>query len=116
MRPGHDMTESPTALPRRGDDADTSMLRGLLWCAVCGQSMAFTHSRGVRHYGCSRDCPRSLIPADRAEQLVWEHFAYLNEAIADRIAPDSRREALRQVLSRVWVGREVHDLYYEWRD
>jgi hypothetical protein len=59
---------------------------------------------------------RSLIPAEQAERLVWEHFAYLNRETADRVAFEARREAIRQVVRRVWVGKEVHDLYYEWRD
>ncbi len=75
-----------------------------------------TLAQGVRQYGCSRNCPRPHVPAQRAEQLVWEHFAHLSAAIADWVPLDNRREALRQALSRVWVGREVHDLYHEWRD
>jgi hypothetical protein len=112
---GNETTES-TALPRRGDDADVYLLRGLIWCSVCDQAMSPTLSRGVRQYGCSRNCPRPHVPAQAAERLVWEHFAYLNEAIADLVPLDNRREALRQVLARVWVGRQVHDLYYDWRD
>jgi Recombinase zinc beta ribbon domain len=109
-------TESPACVPCRGDDADIYLLRGLVWCAVCDQAMAPRLSQGMRQYGCSRNCPRPHVSAQRAERLVWERFADLNPAIADRVPLDNRHKALRQVLGRLWVGREVHDLYYEWRD
>lgn len=116
MSQGNETTDSPALLPRRGDDADVYLLRGLIWCSICDQAMAPTLSGGVRQYGCRRSCPRPFIPAQRAERLVWERFAELNAAIAGLVPLDNRREALRQVVGRVWVDREVHDLYYEWCD
>jgi hypothetical protein len=115
---GNERTQRPGALPWRDGPDDRYLLRGLIWCAVCDRLMvpALT-SASVRHYGCpDRECPRPLIPAEKVENLVWDHFVYLNQTTADQIAPGSRREAIRQVLARVWVGKEMHDLYYDWRD
>jgi hypothetical protein len=56
------------------------------------------------------------VLAEVAERLVWDHFAYLNPAQAQDVEPTGRREALHQVLRKVWVGYEVYNLYYEWHD
>jgi hypothetical protein len=94
------------------------MLQGFTWCAVYDRLMQpLQLSTGVCHYGCTdRECPRPYILAEMAERVVWDCFAFLNEAKAQGVAPHSRRTALREVLSRVWVGKEVYDLYYDWRD
>jgi len=74
-------------------------------------------STDVRQYSCpDPQCPRRHILAEMAERLVWDHLAFANEAEAKAVAPECRREALRQVLARVWVGKEIYDLYYDWRD
>jgi Recombinase zinc beta ribbon domain len=107
------------ALPQRmTQDDDRFILRGLIWCAVCDQAMTpTTDAAGIRQYRCpDPDCPRRLVLAEMAERLAWDHFAHLNEANATAISPEERREALRPVLARVWVGRTVYDQYYEWHD
>jgi hypothetical protein len=106
------------ALPRRNGPDDRYTLRGLLWCAVCDAAMTpVAADAGVRQYRCpDPECPRRLVVAEMAERLVWEHFAHLNPDEAVAIDPEDRRQSLRQVLARVWVGQTVYDLYFEWRD
>jgi hypothetical protein len=115
---GHDPTPAAPVLPRRGSDDDLAILRGFIWCAICDQAMTPVGlPTGVRHYRCGDpECPRRLVLAEVAERLVWDHFAYLNPAQAQDVPPEGRRDALHQVLRKVWVGYEVYNLYYEWHD
>lgn len=110
-------TDHPDVLPRRHGQDDPYFLRGLIWCAICDQAMTPAEAENIRYYKCpDPECPRRHVLAQVAERLVWEHFVYLNSAVVDEISLDRRRDALRQVLSRAWVGKEVYDLYYDWRD
>ena len=97
---------------------DQYLLRNLVWCGLCGAPMvACLMSTGIRYYGCtSTACPRPLVPADEAEQQVWGRFVDLNEAVADILPPDRRRQSLRLVLRRVVVGATGAELRLHWRD
>ncbi len=112
------MTSSAQAPPQRAGQDDRYNLQGLLWCAISDQAMTPVDAgAGVRQYRCpDPECPRRVVLAEMAERLVWDQIAFLNDAIAHEIGPERRREALRHVLTRVWVGKEIYDLYYEWRD
>jgi hypothetical protein len=72
---------------------------------------------GVRQYVCpSTLCLRPYLPAEMLEASVWEHFASLNRAVADAIAPDKRRELLRTILRWVGIGDDIDDISYVWHD
>ena len=57
------------------------LLRGLVFCSVCGRRMYASPERGHRTYRCSsRDsaagpCGGKRVPADAAEQWVWSEVA-----------------------------------------
>jgi hypothetical protein len=103
--------ESATIQPR------LYVLRGLLWCRLCDESMVPTRTGdGTRAYLCLHwCCPCVVVPAEPVERLVWGRFVRLNEAAARRVEPDGRHAALVSVLRRVTVDG-TDDLDYEWRD
>jgi len=73
----HGQTKGAMARNRHG-----ALLKGLLYCAGCGQCMKPTHSRGkcarlYRYYFCrqrQRGCPPGSLPALDLERLVLEQI------------------------------------------
>jgi hypothetical protein len=100
------------------DDADRYLLRGLLWCGLCDESFACCLlPTGIRSYGCTHiGCPRPLVAAEEAEQLVWRAFALRHEAEAVATKRSQRQAALYEALVRVIVHGGVADLDFDWRD
>lgn len=107
--------ENPGVAPAR---AGHYVLRGLLHCRPCGQTLVPAYcSGGQRFYGCADPgCPRPWVPAEPIEEQVWARFTALNGRVARRIPAERRQEALAAVLVRVVVGARVGDLAYHWRD
>jgi hypothetical protein len=96
---------------------DRYLLRDLLWCGLCEVPMnAALLSTSRRFYGCtSLACPRSLIPADLSETLVWQAFRYLFADATAELTTAGQRRALVHALERVTVGVDLGDVRYQWR-
>lgn len=117
MSPGSETTEGREELPRRGGQDDSFILQSLVWCAICDQPMTPTTTNDLRHYRCGNaGCPRRLILAEMVERVVWAYLVYVRPDLVEQVDADGRRDALEGAFSRVWVGRTVSDLYYDWRD
>jgi hypothetical protein len=97
---------------------DRYVLRDLIWCGLCDVAMRpALLSTSRRFYGCtSLACPRSLIPADLLETLVWQAFLYSFADPAAELTAAEQRHALAHALARVAVGVDLGDVRYFWRD
>ncbi len=106
------------ALSPEPDVDDRYLLRDLVWCGLCDVPMkAALLSRSRRFYGCScLDCPRSLLPADLLEALVWQAFLYLFADPTADLTNHEQRQALAHALEQVTVGVDLGDVRYCWRD
>jgi hypothetical protein len=94
------------------------LLRGLLWCGLCDAAFAAClMSTGIRYYGCtSIGCPRPLVNAEEAEQVVWKGFALKHGAEADAAKRNERQAALHEALVRVTVHSGASELDFERRE
>jgi hypothetical protein len=97
---------------------DRYLLGELVWCGLCDVPMkAALLPASRRFYGCtSRSCPRSLIPADLTETLVWQAFLYLFADAGAEPTSAEQRQALAHTLERVTVGTDLGNVRYSWRD
>jgi hypothetical protein len=97
---------------------DPYLLRGLAWCGFCDRELvAVLVATGARYYGCpTKQCTQTLVPAEPFEHLVWQRFSLLNEVAAAAVKHNERQRALRELLRRVTVHRDMIDLWFEWRD
>jgi hypothetical protein len=97
---------------------DRYVLRDLIWCGLCDVDMRpALLSTSRRFYGCtSLACPRSLVPADLLEILVWQAFLYLFADPRAESALDEQHQALNHALERVTVGVDLGDVRYCWRE
>src|SRR5437762_6115454 len=95
------------------DVDDRYLLRDLVWCGLCDVPMkAALLSTSRRFYGCTcLDCPRSLLPADLLEVLVWQAFLYLFAEPTTELTSAKQRQALE----RATVGVDLGDVRYCWR-
>jgi hypothetical protein len=115
------MTQDVIALLQREGDDDPYVLRGFLFCELCSGDMVpvlvDTGNGYERHYACqSGQCIRPFMLAEAIEAAAWTHFALLNEAMAEGVAPDKRRAVMRPILRRVRLGDDINELWYEWND
>src|SRR5439155_26795277 len=79
---------STVCRPMSAAEDDAYLLRGLLWCDLCGKPMQPVLLMDIRQYACpAAGCPRPMVPAEPVETLVWNHFALLNEALAGGVPP-----------------------------
>jgi hypothetical protein len=102
--------------PSRGAD-DPYLLRGLVQCGLCEVPMKPARlSTDRRFYGCvAAACPRSLVPADLLDPLVWQAFLYRLAVPGAESTVEEQRQALEQALARVTVGTDLGDVRYQWR-
>jgi hypothetical protein len=98
--------------------ADLFLLRSLIWCGLCHEPFGCCLvSTGIRKYGCmNRGCPRPLVSAEEAEQLVWKSFVLKHEAEAVACKRNQRQAALVGAIARVTIYSSVNDVEVEWRE
>lgn len=96
--------------------ADRYLLRQLIWCELCNRAMVPARLTGVRYYACnSPSCPRTLIPAEGIERLIWQQYCLLHEGTEVVVMTAMRQRALRQALNRVRVGEDMFEFWCEWK-
>ncbi len=100
------------------EGSDFYLLRDLLWCGLCDEPFAAClMSTGIRYYGCTNvGCPRPLVNAEEAEQVVWQRFSKHNPALAPLVTRTHRQIALSENLKRATVQSGVSEMGFEWRE
>jgi site-specific DNA recombinase len=108
----HGQTKGAGARNRHG-----ALLKGLLYCAGCGQCMKPTHSRGkhtrvYRYYFCrhgQRGCPPGSLPALDVERLVVEQIQGAAAAVPGNEGEEANLAPVRVWFKECWPALEPQE-------